>query len=57
MSYDLKEIDDFFNAMELDVLQTGVGWGTWVVRAGMVLVTVFSIVLWFKMNRYEAKNE
>ena len=57
MSYDLREIDDFFNAMELDVLQAGVGWGTWVVRVGMALVTIFSVVLWFKMNKYEAKNE
>lgn len=57
LAYDLKDIDDFFNQMELEVLSAGAGWSTLIVRVGMVLVIAFSAILWFKMNKYESKNE
>jgi hypothetical protein len=43
--------------MELEVLSAGAGWSTLIVRIGMVLVIAFSAILWFKMNKYESKNE
>ena len=57
IDYDMREIDDFFNQMELSVVTTGAGLSTLLVRAGMIMVIAFSVLLWFKMNKYETKNE
>lgn len=56
MQYDMKEIDDVFNEMELQVVNTGAGWSAMIVNIGMLMVIGFSGFLWCKMKSYESKH-
>jgi hypothetical protein len=52
----MKEIDDIFNEMEKQVNTAGTGMSTMIINFGMVVVIIFSIFLWVKMNSYEGKH-
>lgn len=55
--YDMKDIEDVFNEMELQVVSTGGGLSSMILNIGMVLVIIVSAMLWKKMNTFETKNE
>ena len=53
--YDMREIDDVFNEMEINTVTTG--WSNMILNFGMILVIIVSGLLWCKMNKFETKNE
>lgn len=55
LSYDMTDIDDIFDQMELQVVSSG-GWSGFLVNLGMGLVIAFSVALYCKMRSYESKN-
>ena len=56
LDYDMQELDDIFNEMETQVISSGVRWSSAIVNFGMIVVILFSMLLWFKMRNYETKN-
>jgi hypothetical protein len=53
----MRDIDDFFDDMELKTVNTGLGMGTLIVNVGMVAVIAVAIMLWLKLNKYQTKHE
>jgi hypothetical protein len=49
MQYDMTEIDQVFNEMEIQVIKGGGGWSSMIINIGMIAVIIVSGMLWFKM--------
>lgn len=56
LQYEISDLEDVFNVMELSVSGFGTGWSAIIVNFGMIAVILVSLMLYGKMRGYEQKN-